>query len=61
MATYTFTILEVSKSTFEEIAEKLLDADYNHSFHIVEDEKVIDMHGIALKQKGSKVVMELKK
>jgi hypothetical protein len=47
--THTFSILEVSKTTYEEIEKKLKDAGYDHAF--IEDDRkiVIDMHGIALK------------
>ena len=49
--TYTYVILEVSQSTYDEIGEKLRDAGYDQAFH--EDDSslngiVIDMHGIAL-------------
>ena len=44
--THTYAELEVSRSTFEEIMEKLKEADYDHA--ILDDGRVIDMHGIAL-------------
>jgi len=43
--THTYAILEVSGACWDEIAGKLSDAGYKHSF----DGDVIDMHGIALK------------
>jgi hypothetical protein len=43
---YTYAVLGVSGSTFEEIAAKLRAAGYHHCF----DGEVIDMHGIALKK-----------
>jgi len=43
--TRTYAILEVHKTTFDDIAKKLRAADYDHAFH----DDVIDMHGIALK------------
>ena len=46
--THTFVTLEVSKETFEEIAKKLITADYLHTFHETEGGRVIDMHGIGL-------------
>lgn len=42
--TYTFAELEVSESTFDEIAQKLKDAGYDHAFI----DNAIDMHGIGL-------------
>lgn len=52
---HTYAILEVSKETFEEIHKSLKTAGYEHCFH--EDREhglVIDMHGVALAQKGKK-------
>lgn len=43
--TYTYTLLEVSATTYNEIAAKLHAAAYNDAFH---EEGIIDMHGIAL-------------
>ena len=45
--TYTYVILEVSREVFNEIADKLLTADYHHAF--ANGGTVIDMHGIALR------------
>ncbi len=42
--TRTFATLEVSPATFNEIFEKLSEAEYHHAF--VDDH--IDMHGIGL-------------
>lgn len=47
--TYTYAVLEVSSSAFDEIHAKLEAAGYAHAFH--EDKEhgvVIDMHGIGL-------------
>jgi hypothetical protein len=52
MGTYTFAILEVSKETFEEIAKKLMAVNYEHAFHELKEGRVLDMHGVALKQEG---------
>ena len=49
MGTYTFVILEISKAAFDEILGKLK-GSYGHTFHEVDGQMVIDMHGIALKQ-----------
>lgn len=47
--TYTYAILPVSRSTYDEIRSKLSEAGYQHAFHQDEGSEVIDMHGIALK------------
>jgi hypothetical protein len=47
--THTYSILEVSQATYDEIKAKLEEVDYQHTFH--EDDEhglVIDMHGIAI-------------
>lgn len=43
--THTYAILEVSRATFEEIAQKLKAAGYDEAFIEID---VIDMHGIAV-------------
>jgi tRNA A37 threonylcarbamoyladenosine dehydratase len=52
MTTHTYAILDVSKRTYDEIAQKLRDAQYDHAF----DRDVIDMHGIALRVDPASVV-----
>ena len=47
-STYTFAKLEVSPSTYDEIAAKLADAGYDYAFGTDDDVELIDMHGIAL-------------
>ena len=42
--THTYATLEISKAAYDEIAEKLRAAEYDHAF----DGGLIDMHGIAL-------------
>lgn len=49
--TYTYAILEVSKAAYDEIYKKLMEAGYNQAFHKDDEAVVIDMHGIALKEK----------
>jgi hypothetical protein len=50
-ATHTYTLLEVSEQTYNEIATKLRAANYDHAFN---EHDEIDMHGIALvKEQGS--------
>lgn len=48
--THTFARLEVSQRTFDEIKQRLQEAEYQHAFHFDTEEKVntIDMQGIAL-------------
>jgi len=52
--TYTYAIMGVSESTYNEIKAKLEAGGYQHALH--EDSKgviVLDMHGIALaKEEG---------
>lgn len=49
-ATRTYVILEVTPQVFQEIAAKLREAGYDHAFS--EDDSVIDMQGIALRENG---------
>lgn len=44
-STHTYAELEVSADTYDEIAEKLRKAEYDHAFM---DDGTIDMHGIGL-------------
>lgn len=55
-STHTFAVMEVSKSTFNEIAKKLREANYYHAF--VGD--CLDMHGIGLRLKTSPKTVKLK-
>lgn len=43
--TYTYAIMEISQSAYDEIATKMRDADYGHAFGA---DGEIDMHGIAV-------------
>ena len=50
---HTYALLDVSESTYNEIAEKLRGAGYDEAFHqdatlTSLNGQVIDMHGIAL-------------
>lgn len=54
MGTYTFALLEVSKETWDEIAEALKAAQYDVFHELPESKGVIDMHGIGLVNKGDK-------
>lgn len=49
--TYTYAILEISQAAFDEIADKLRDADYHRAFRRKNHEPdiSIDMHGIAVR------------
>jgi len=53
--THTYAVLEVSKKCFDEIEDKLRDAEYFHAFTESEKDVVltIDMNGIALKIEGT--------
>jgi len=44
-STHTYVTLPVSRTTYDEIAEKLRAAGYDHAF---DADGLIDMHGIAL-------------
>jgi hypothetical protein len=55
---YTYAVLEVTQTTYDEIAKKLRDAGYGHAFETVREAtvggtlapaEIIDMHGIALR------------
>lgn len=46
--TYTYAVLVVSESAYNEIREKLKDAGYQDQFHKDGPDEVIDMHGIAI-------------
>lgn len=49
-STHTHANLEVSAPTYEEIADKLRDADYGH---VIDEDGTIDMHGIGLVPNGA--------
>jgi len=46
--THTFARLEISKPAFDEIANKLKAAGYDHAFMVDDGVALIDMHGIAV-------------
>ena len=50
--TYTYAILVVSKDAYQEIKEKLIQAEYGQVFtkDSADDRELIDLHGIALKE-----------
>jgi len=50
--THTYALFEVSRATFDEIAAKLREADYDHAFDA--DGTTIDMHGIGLRAEPAK-------
>lgn len=52
--TYTFVVLEVTQSTFNEIQNKLQIAEYDHCFSKVDGKVTIDMQGIALQVEDKK-------
>ena len=45
---YTYVILPLSQTAWDEIADKFCAAGYGHAFHQEKDGVVIDMHGIAV-------------
>lgn len=51
--TYTYVLMEVSPQTYDEIAKKMRDAEYDHAFG---DEGEIDMHGIAIVKRDTVLV-----
>lgn len=51
--THTYAILEVPGAVYAAIRALLKAANYNHSFNTDKEGEVIDMHGIALRSKGS--------
>lgn len=51
--THTYVILDVSQPVYDEIAQKLQDAQYDHAFINDNGQSVIDMHGIALRGKST--------
>jgi hypothetical protein len=48
MPAYTFAILTISQSAYQEIHRKLEDAGYQHAFTESDGREVIDMYGIAV-------------
>lgn len=46
--TRTFALLEVERSLYDVVREKLVAADYGHAFSECDGREVIDMHGLAL-------------
>jgi hypothetical protein len=45
MSTHTYALAVVSRTTYDEVRKLLEDAGYNHA---IEENGVLDMHGIAL-------------
>jgi len=50
--THTYAVLEISRKAFKEIEGKLKRAGYEDQFHVEDNARVIDMHGIAIKANG---------
>lgn len=44
-STHTYVIMELSKHAYDEIAEKMREAGYDHAFG---EDGEIDMHGLAV-------------
>jgi hypothetical protein len=48
-STYTYVVMQLSKAAYDEIAEKLRAAGYDHVFHDdTPHGAIMDMHGIAI-------------
>lgn len=62
--THTYALMEVSKSTYDEVMTKLVSAGYQHAIHDSNEGPVLDLHGIALScgpDLGGDVVFDGKK
>jgi hypothetical protein len=57
-STYTYALMEVSPSTYDEVRANLVAAQYQHAIHDRKSEphEALDMHGIALVKKPELVV-----
>ena len=53
--THTFAVLELSLPAFNEIKTKLEKAGYQHCFIEQDDELVIDMNGIGIKNENERL------
>jgi hypothetical protein len=54
--THTFVVLKISQAAWDEIAEALRKASYDHVFRLDGDgQALIDMHGIALGSPGASI------
>src|SRR5262245_44629824 len=53
--THTYSILEISRSAYDEIKDKLIEAGYQHAVMKEGEREVIDMHGIAIAQEDGKL------
>lgn len=56
-STHTYALCEVSKSAYDEIRAKLIEAGYEDQMHDDDGKIVIDMHGIALAEQSSPVII----
>lgn len=50
--THTYAEMEISAAAWDEIAQKLIEADYQHSFIKEDGSYILDMHGIGLTRVG---------
>lgn len=59
--THTYAELEVSRATYDEIAQKLRDAGYDHAFMPERNREspTIDMHGIGLILEGTAMAEQI--
>jgi hypothetical protein len=54
--THTYVTMEISSAAWEEIAQKMREAGYDHVFM---DDGEIDMHGIAVVKYGNGAVADV--
>lgn len=47
-STHTYVSLEISEAAYNEIKQKLIEADYRHAIHDTPDGGYIDMQGLAV-------------
>jgi hypothetical protein len=52
--TYTYAVLDVPDSVYQDIRRRLVEAGYEHVFDKCDGREVMDMHGIALRSPKDK-------
>ena len=57
-STHTYAVMDVSDETYDEIRDKLVEANYEHTFHEDSDgNELLDMAGIALRRGEELIVI----
>lgn len=46
--THTYALMNVSKTTFDEIKSQMIAAGYDHAIHEDDDKIILDMNGIGI-------------